>query len=218
MLPIPAIVPILLYIGLLIGAQAFRAVPRIHAAAVVAAIVPNLASWGAGLIDNALAAAGTSAAQLGEGPLTNAGLVYHGLHVLGQGAVLAGIVFGAIVTFILDRNPRPRRHRLRCRSRAVVGRSAARRRRRLGGGPRNRARLPPARAGPPRHRAPVAANPPCPEHAADEEMAVAQAQPPGPATLGRPPSPRPHLLAPFWPGRFPRYTWESRALPGKFPA
>ncbi len=102
-LPLPAIVPILLYIGLLIGAQAFRAVPRLHAAAVVAAIIPNLAAWGAGLIDNALAAAGTSAAELGEQPLTDAGLVYHGLHVLGQGAVLAGIVLGAIVTFILDR-------------------------------------------------------------------------------------------------------------------
>ena len=102
-LPLPAIVPILLYIGLLIGAQAFQAVPRLHAAAVVAAIIPNLAAWGAGLIDNALAAAGTSAAELGEASLTSAGLVYHGLHVLGQGAVLAGIVFGAIVTFILDR-------------------------------------------------------------------------------------------------------------------
>ncbi len=82
---------------------AFQAVPRLHAAAVVAAIIPNLAAWGAGLIDNALAATGTSAAQLGEEPLTNAGLVYHGLHVLGQGAVLAGIVLGAIVTFILER-------------------------------------------------------------------------------------------------------------------
>ena len=60
MLPIPAIVPILLYIGLLIGAQAFQSVPRIQAAAVVAAILPNLASWGTGLIDNALAAAGTT--------------------------------------------------------------------------------------------------------------------------------------------------------------
>jgi len=102
-LPLPAIVPILLYIGLLIGAQAFQAVPRLHAAAVVAAIIPNLAAWGAGLIDNALAAAGTSAAEVGEASLAGAGLVYHGLHVLGQGAVLAGIVFGAIVTFILDR-------------------------------------------------------------------------------------------------------------------
>ena len=59
-LPLPAIVPILLYIGLLIGAQAFQSTPRLHAAAVVAAIIPNLAAWGAGLIDNALAAAGTT--------------------------------------------------------------------------------------------------------------------------------------------------------------
>ncbi len=102
-LPLPAIVPILLYIGLLIGAQAFQAVPRIHAAAVVAAMIPNIAAWGAGLIDNALAAAGTTSAQVGEDALTGAGLVYHGLHVLGQGATLAGIVLGAIVTFILDR-------------------------------------------------------------------------------------------------------------------
>ena len=68
-LPLPAIVPILLYIGLLIGAQAFRSTPRLHAAAVVAAIIPNLAAWGAGLIDNALAAAGTTAAQVGEAAL-----------------------------------------------------------------------------------------------------------------------------------------------------
>ena len=61
LLPVPAIVPILLYIGLLIGAQAFQAVPRLHAVAVVAAILPNLAQWASGLIDNALNAAGTSA-------------------------------------------------------------------------------------------------------------------------------------------------------------
>ena len=102
-LPLPAIVPILLYIGLLIGAQAFQSTPRLHAAAVVMAIVPNLAAWGSGLIDNALAAAGTTAAELGPEALGNAGLVYEGLHVLGQGAVLAGIVLGAMVTFILEK-------------------------------------------------------------------------------------------------------------------
>ena len=48
LLPVPAIVPILLYIGLLIGAQAFQAVPRLHAVAVVAAILPNLAQWASG--------------------------------------------------------------------------------------------------------------------------------------------------------------------------
>ena len=53
-----AIVPILLYIGLLIGAQAFQAVPRAHAVAVVLAIIPNIAAWAQGYMDNALAAAG----------------------------------------------------------------------------------------------------------------------------------------------------------------
>jgi len=103
LLPIPAIVPILLYIGLLIGAQAFQAVPRIHAAAVVAAILPNLAQWASGLIDNALSAAGTSAAEVGNEALGNAGVVYEGLLTLGHGAVLAGLVLGAIVTFIIDK-------------------------------------------------------------------------------------------------------------------
>ncbi len=54
LLPMPAIVPILLYIGLLIGAQAFKSTPEAHYVAVVIAIIPNIASWAQGLIDNAL--------------------------------------------------------------------------------------------------------------------------------------------------------------------
>ncbi|MGW4364028.1 regulator [Nocardia takedensis] len=102
-LPIPAIVPILLYIGLLIGAQAFQAVPRLHAVAVVAALLPNLAEWAVGQIDNALSAAGTTAEKVGAEAFGQAGVVYDGLKTLGSGAVLAGLVLGAIVTFILDK-------------------------------------------------------------------------------------------------------------------
>ncbi len=102
-LPIPAIVPILLYIGLLIGAQAFQYSPRAHAAAIVAALIPNLAAWATGLMDNALAAAGTTADRVGEATLEGAGVVYHGLMVLGEGAILAGLVLGAVVAFIIDK-------------------------------------------------------------------------------------------------------------------
>ncbi|HYN97577.1 MAG TPA: regulator [Pilimelia sp.] len=101
--PTAAIVPILLYIGLLIGAQAFQATPRIHAAAVVAAFIPNIADWAAGLMDNALAAAGTSAAEVGDDAFAGAGVFYSGLNVLGEGAILAGLVLGAIVAFIIDK-------------------------------------------------------------------------------------------------------------------
>ncbi len=44
--PVPAIVPILLFIGLVIGAQSFAEVPKAHYAAVVLATVPNIAAWG----------------------------------------------------------------------------------------------------------------------------------------------------------------------------
>ncbi|MCE5288123.1 MAG: regulator [Nocardiaceae bacterium] len=103
LLPIPAIVPILLYIGLLIGAQAFQAVPKTHAIAVVAALLPNLAQWASGLIDNALAAAGTSADKVGAAALGNAGVVYDGLLTLGQGAILAGLVLGSMTVFVIEK-------------------------------------------------------------------------------------------------------------------
>jgi AGZA family xanthine/uracil permease-like MFS transporter len=103
LLPLPAIVPILLYIGLLIGAQAFQETPKRHAIAVVIALIPNIASWATGLMNNALAAAGTTASQVGEDALTNAGLVYHGTALLGGGAILAGLVLGSIVAFIVDK-------------------------------------------------------------------------------------------------------------------
>jgi AGZA family xanthine/uracil permease-like MFS transporter len=103
LLPLPAIVPILLYIGLLIGAQAFQSVPRLHAAAVVIALIPNIASWAQGLMSDALSAAGTTPEAVGYDNLGQAGVVYHGLLILGSGAVLAGLVLGAIVSFLIDR-------------------------------------------------------------------------------------------------------------------
>jgi len=101
--PLVAILPILLYIGLVIGAQAFQAVPSKHAPAVVLALIPNIAAWGQTQIDGALSAAGTSASQLGMGKLMDTGVVYHGMQLLGGGAVLAGLMLGAIAVFIIDR-------------------------------------------------------------------------------------------------------------------
>jgi AGZA family xanthine/uracil permease-like MFS transporter len=102
--PLVAILPILLYIGLVIGAQAFQASPQAHAPAVVLAIIPNVAAWGQTQVDGALAAAGTSAAALGYAKLAGTGVVYHGMELLAGGAVLAGLVLGAVAAFIIDRN------------------------------------------------------------------------------------------------------------------
>jgi len=102
-IPLVAILPILLFIGLIIGAQAFQATPPRHAPAVVLALLPNIAAWCQTQVDGALGAAGTSAAQIGEAKLNANGVVYHGMALLGGGAVLAGLMLGAIAAFIIDR-------------------------------------------------------------------------------------------------------------------
>ena len=101
--PLVAILPILLYIGLVIGSQAFQTTPARHAPAVVLALLPNIAAWAQSQIDGALGAAGTTAAKVGMDKLMDNGVVYHGMALLGGGAVLAGLILGAILVFIIDR-------------------------------------------------------------------------------------------------------------------
>jgi AGZA family xanthine/uracil permease-like MFS transporter len=103
LIPVVAISPILLYIGMLIGAQAFQETPKTHAPAIILALMPHLAAWGKLQIDNALGAAGTSAAAVGLDNLGQAGVLYHGLEVLGGGAILGGLILGATASFIIER-------------------------------------------------------------------------------------------------------------------
>jgi AGZA family xanthine/uracil permease-like MFS transporter len=103
LIPVVAISPILLYIGMLIGAQAFQETPKSHAPAIVLALVPHLAAWCKTLMDGALTAAGTSAAAIGMEKLGQVGVLYHGLEVLGGGAILSGLILGAIGVFIIEK-------------------------------------------------------------------------------------------------------------------
>jgi AGZA family xanthine/uracil permease-like MFS transporter len=103
LIPVVAISPILLYIGMLIGAQAFQETPKSHAPAIVLALAPHLAAWAKVQIDGALAAAGTNAATVGLEKLGQVGVLYHGLEVLSGGAILGGLVLGAIAVFIVEK-------------------------------------------------------------------------------------------------------------------
>jgi AGZA family xanthine/uracil permease-like MFS transporter len=102
-IPVVAISPILLYIGMLIGAQSFQETPKTHAPAIVLALIPHIAAWGKLQIDNALAAAGTNAVAVGMDALAGKGVVYHGLSVLGGGSILSGVILGAVAVFIIER-------------------------------------------------------------------------------------------------------------------
>jgi AGZA family xanthine/uracil permease-like MFS transporter len=103
LIPVVAISPILLYIGMLIGSQAFQESPKSHAPAIVLALTPHLAAWGKLQIDNALGAAGTNAAAVGLDKLGQMGVLYEGLKVMGGGAILGGLILAAIAVFIIER-------------------------------------------------------------------------------------------------------------------
>jgi AGZA family xanthine/uracil permease-like MFS transporter len=102
-IPVVAISPILLYIGMLIGAQAFQTTPHTHGPAIVLSLTPHLAGWCKTLMDGALTAAGTSAAAIGLNKLMGVGVLYAGLQVLGGGSILTGLVLGAIGALVIDK-------------------------------------------------------------------------------------------------------------------
>src|SRR5216110_1454620 len=116
-IPVVAISPILLYIGMLIGAQAFQTTPIKHAPAIVLALTPHLAAWAKLQIDTMLGATLSAAERVGGlagdkvvavksaaiASLPQQGVLYHGLEVMGGGSILAGLVLGAIGVFIIER-------------------------------------------------------------------------------------------------------------------
>lgn len=104
LIPVVAISPILLYIGMLIGSQAFQETPRKHAPAIILALTPSLAAWCKLQIDNSLGAAGVTVTPALLDKMSQTGVIYHGLDVMGGGSILAGLILGAIATFIIDRN------------------------------------------------------------------------------------------------------------------
>lgn len=99
--PLEVTLGILLWIGLIITAQAFQEVPGRHAPAVAIGLIPCLAGWAFLLVDSTLLAAGTNLyATIGK---FGQALYIHGLIALSQGFILTSMVFAAMLVHIIDR-------------------------------------------------------------------------------------------------------------------
>ncbi|MFM1943243.1 MAG: hypothetical protein RI897_2225 [Verrucomicrobiota bacterium] len=100
-IPLEATLGILLWIGLIITAQAFQEVPKRHALAVGFGLVPALAAWALLLIETALRVAGSSLHE--AAPKFGSDLYIHGVISLSQGFVLSSMVLAALLTQLIDR-------------------------------------------------------------------------------------------------------------------
>ena len=107
-IPIDAGMAIVLWIGIVITAQAFEATPREHAPAVVIGMLPGLGAWGALMAKNGLHAAGMggpgrpfSDALIGE--FLKSDTWIHGTFSLEQGFLFTSMLLSAAVVGIIER-------------------------------------------------------------------------------------------------------------------
>jgi len=111
--PVDAGMAIVLWIGLVITAQAFQAVPRSHAPAVVVGLLPAVAAWGALEIKNTLRVACDWVGASGHTPppLSDALVPFfaasdtwiQGIFALEQGFIFTSMILAAVVVCIIER-------------------------------------------------------------------------------------------------------------------
>ena len=93
---------ILLWVGIIITAQAFQEVPRKHALAVAFGLIPSLAAWALLLIETSLRKAGKTLFEVA--PTFGGDLYIHGVIALNQGFLLSAMVLAAVLVFVTERD------------------------------------------------------------------------------------------------------------------
>jgi len=99
-IPMEAILGILLWISIIITAQAFQESPKDHALAVAVGLVPSLAAWALLIIETSVRAAGST--LFDAAPKFGADLFIHGIIALAQGFIITSMVLSAIIAFSID--------------------------------------------------------------------------------------------------------------------
>lgn len=99
--PLEATLGILLWIGLVMTAQAFQEVPRRHALAVAMGLIPSLAAWTLMVVETSLQKAGTT--LFAVAPKFGNQLFIHGVIALNQGFLISSMVLASLVVFLVER-------------------------------------------------------------------------------------------------------------------
>ena len=105
LIPIEAGAAILLWIGMVIAAQAFHDTPRQHAPAVVIGLIPALAAWGLMMLESGLRAAQQTVGSIGLEALA-AVLPISGMIALERGFIFTSMLLAAMTVCLIDKHYR----------------------------------------------------------------------------------------------------------------
>ena len=110
LVPVAAVAPMLVFVGVVITGQAFQASPARHAMAVAVAMIPHVSNL---LISKSMSLSKVLTGNPGAlfAPDTVSALKMEGAHVLGHsalfnGSIIIGLLWGSMVAFLLDGEPR----------------------------------------------------------------------------------------------------------------
>ena len=101
--PIEAGMAIVLWIGIVITAQAFQATPKAHAPAVVLGLLPGIGAWGVLMAKDGLRAADATFSNELIPAFMRGGTFIHGAFALEQGFIFTAMIFAAVTVHIIER-------------------------------------------------------------------------------------------------------------------
>jgi adenine/guanine/hypoxanthine permease len=101
--PRECIFGILVWIAIIITAQAFMEIPKEHSLAVAFGLIPTFAAYCYYLIEHALRVGGLAINVDMANKLTNDNLFIRGIINLNQGFLLTSMIFAAVMVFLIDR-------------------------------------------------------------------------------------------------------------------
>jgi AGZA family xanthine/uracil permease-like MFS transporter len=99
--PMEAGIAIVLWIGIIISAQAFQATPRNHAPAVVVGLFPAFAAWGINLLKLGFQGAGTTLTEEAARGVPING--FAGMLALERGFIFTSMIIAAVSVFLIER-------------------------------------------------------------------------------------------------------------------
>jgi AGZA family xanthine/uracil permease-like MFS transporter len=102
--PLEAALPIILWIGIIITAQAFQATPHRHALAVAIGLIPAIAAWALQVVIPAATGPGNFEQTIDR--MNQSGFYIHGLIALERGYLISCMLFSSLMVFVIDRKLR----------------------------------------------------------------------------------------------------------------
>ncbi len=103
-IPIEAGIGILLWIGLIIAAQAFQETPKHHAIAVALGLFPSFAAWGLNMVDTGLRAGGTNLYNAVNSGSFQGIMPVTGAISLSQGFIFTSMILAAMSVHVIERH------------------------------------------------------------------------------------------------------------------